>query len=144
MRVVLWFFGAVIIALCAGFAMQVIVANRAASSVFGKDFCWLRQGPDVMNIKELEFAPVQAFLPNPFQQLNRRYVGIGIDDPEVLSPHFAIMTIIEDGPRIAAWSYRDMAFWQGYDGLLDVFVSAETRDACRRYIEQGARDDQSS
>ena len=144
MRVVLWFFGAVIIALTVGFATQVIFANKAAPEVFGKDFCWLRQGPDVINIKELEFTPVQAFLPNPFQQLNRRYVGIGIDDPEVRSPHFAIMKITEDGPRIAAWSYRDIAFWQGYEGLLDVFVSAETRDACRRYVETGAVDDLSS
>lgn len=132
MTSVLWgLFGIAVLVLLV-FAMQVLLANRAAKSVFDAPYCWLRPGDDVTNLKELSFAGTGFFLPNPATQINRRLFGFGIDDPEVRSPHFAILAFGADGqPRVAGWSYRQFGFYTEDQAVLRQFVSPETQETCR-------------
>ena len=127
----------VMVLMAAGFAAEIALANRKAASTFDGPVCWLRQGEDRTNLKELELAPPGWFMPDPLGQLNRRIIGIGLDDPEVLSPHFAIMGFVDGTPRLAAWSYRQMNFWQEDQEVLRRFVSDATREACLRRLNEG-------
>lgn len=128
----------IVLALLVGvvFGVQIVVANRSAPTVFGPNFCWLEQGDDITNIRTLRLAKQGSFIPNPVKQVNRRLFGIGLDDPEVLSPHFAILAFDETGaPRVAAWSYRQMSFWTEPEDLLLLFAPGGLRDACRARFE---------
>lgn len=118
------------------FAAQVLAANRAAPAVFGEKFCWLSHGSDVTKLKEMTLTQQGWFVPNPFRQLNRRVIGIGINDPEVPSPHFAIIALSGDDIRVAGWSYRKMAFWQEDQEVLRRFVSGETIKRCATILDE--------
>ena len=121
----------------AAFAAQVILANRAATRDFGPQICWLKQGRDVVNIRELEFATTGYFIPNPLMLFNRRFVGLGMEDPAVLSPHFALLAPDANGTlKVWGWSLRKRNFWRDENGTIDKFVSDELRETCKQVIAQ--------
>ncbi|MBO6767351.1 MAG: hypothetical protein JJ901_03480 [Erythrobacter sp.] len=118
------------------FAAQVILANRAAARDFGPRVCWLKQGSDTVNLRELEFSTTGYFIPNPLTLLNRRFLGLGMEDQAVLSPHFAVLAPSADGTlEIWAWSLRKRAFWRDENGTIDKFASADLRDKCEAMLE---------
>lgn len=118
-------------------AAQVILANRAATRDFGPQICWLKQGRDVVNIRELEFATTGYFIPNPLMLFNRRFIGMGMEDPAVFSPHFAVYAAGENGEfKVWGWSFRRSAFWRDENGTIDKFVSTDVREACEMMIAQ--------
>lgn len=121
------------------FSAQVIIANRSAASVFNAPYCWLRPGPDVVNLRELSFAGTSVFVPNPARQINRGLLGLGLDDPEVRSPHFAILAFDSDDlARVAGWSYSHLAFFAEDQAVLRQFVSSETIARCRSAVSASA------
>ena len=126
----------ILVAIGALFAAQVILANRVASRDFGPRVCWLKQGSDTVNLRQLEFATTGYFIPIPLTLLNRRFLGIGMEDPAVLSPHFAILAPNADGTLdIWGWSVRKRAFWRDENGTIDKFISAELRDNCKTILD---------
>lgn len=125
-------FIAIIGILCIGFLALVVLSNRAASREFGPDFCWLKQGRDVVNLRELEFATTGYFVPNPLTLINRRFLGIGMEDPGVKSPHFAVLAPNDAGDYVVwGWSFRTLSFWRDDNGTIDKFVSDDLRETCK-------------
>ena len=122
---------------CAAFAVQVSLANRVAARDFGPHYCWLKQGRDTVNLRELEFATTGYFVPNPLALFNRRLIGLGMEDPAVLSPHFAVLAPDSDGTlQVWGWSLRKRNFWRDENGTIDKFVSDELRETCKQIIAQ--------
>ncbi|MGB3469309.1 MAG: hypothetical protein WBA51_00635 [Erythrobacter sp.] len=117
-------------------AAQVILANRAAVRDFGPQVCWLKQGSDTVNLRQLEVTTTGYFIPDPLTLLNRRFLGLGMEDPAVLSPHFAVLAPSADGTlEIWGWSFRKRAFWRDENGTIDKFTSADLREKCRVMLE---------
>ncbi len=57
-------------------------------------------------------GPKGIYVPNPLRQLNRRFLGLGLDEASVYAPHFAVAALDADGrPALWGWSYRDWDFW---------------------------------
>lgn len=136
MRNVMTFVIVMLIVIGVLFAAQVILANRAAARDFGPRVCWLKQGSDTVNLRQLEFATTGYFIPNPLTLLNRRFLGIGMEDPAVLSPHFAVLAPNADGTLdIWGWSFRKRAFWRDENGTIDKFASADLRDNCKAMLD---------
>lgn len=87
----------------------------------------------------LLLGPKGIYVPNPLRQLNRRFVGLGLDETSVYAPHFAVAALDADGrPELWGWSYRDWDFWSISEktqsrrfGALDDFIGEEKiRAAC--------------
>lgn len=122
------------------FVAQVILANRAAARDFGPRVCWLKQGSDTVNLRQLEFATTGYFIPNPLTLLNRRFPGIGMEDPAVLSPHFAVLAPNADGTLdIWGWSFHERAFWRDANGTIDKFASADLRNNCMTFLDSAEK-----
>jgi len=123
--------------LCGVAGVKVALANRAAARDFGSHYCWLKQGRDTVNLRELEFATTGYLVPNPFALFNRRLMGLGMEDPAVLSPHFAVLAQDADGTlKVWGWSLRKRNFWRDENGTIDKFVSEELRETCKQIIAQ--------
>ena len=136
MRSIMILFIAICAVVAALFAAQVVMANRTAARDFGPKLCWLKQGKDVVNLRQLEFATAGYFLPNPFTLLNRRFIGLGMEDPAVLSPHFAILAMNDEGAmEIWGWSFRKWGFWRDDNGTIDQFASPELRAQCAAVLD---------
>lgn len=111
--------------------------ERAADRVTRGERCWFGHGPDVVRIRDLQFEGLEAPPLRPLQQINRRFVGLGLTDPEVLSPHLMVLWVDAEGrEQTAGWSYRTGSFWRMDQDRAYPFVSPEGRDACRRALEE--------
>ena len=117
---------------------QIVIANRIAARDFGPDACWFVQEDRPHNLPELVAGPSGFYVPSPLRQINRRFIGIGIEDRNVRAPHFAIAALDRDGrPALWGWSYRQRDFWPiskdawSRGGYLADFASEEAiRTAC--------------
>jgi hypothetical protein len=129
-----WFalgLGVTLLAAAFIFAVQIVAANRQAANNFGDVTCWLVPEPKPRNLPEFAQGPKGYYIPNPFQQVNRAIIGIGIDDPAVHAPHFGLVYRDGDGQiKLAAWSYRKMAFWTEPQEKLQMFVTKLDLEAC--------------
>ncbi|MCK4207588.1 hypothetical protein J3U99_22835 [Brucella pituitosa] len=91
---------------------EIVVANQIAQRDFGPEPCWFIQEDRPINMPELIAGPHGIYVPNPLRQINRRFVGLGLSDPEVLAPHFAVAALDAKGrPALWGWSYHNMGFW---------------------------------
>lgn len=87
-------------------------ANQIAEQNFGPVPCWFVQWVPDRSPPQLMPGPRGFYLPNPFRQINRRFVGVGLRDPEVVAPHFAVAALNHQGlPALWGWSYRKRDFW---------------------------------
>lgn len=95
-----------------GWLYEIRRANVIAQRDFGPNPCWFVHRLPAGDPQHLVAGPRGFYLPNPLRQLNRRFVGFGIDDPQVLALHFAVAARDADGtPGLWGWSYRERAFW---------------------------------
>lgn len=105
------FVGVPILALLLWLAM-ILRANQIAEHNFGPVPCWFVQWVPDRSPPRLMPGPQGFYLPNPFRQINRRFVGVGVKDPEVLAPHFAVAALDHQGrPALWGWSYGKLDFW---------------------------------
>ncbi len=117
---------------------EIVMANQIAQRDFHEKPCWFVQGDQPVKMPGLVAGPQGIYVPNLLRQLNRRFVGLGLDEPNLYGPHFAVATLDADGrPALWAWSYKKADFWplsdkaQSRGGVLTDFVSEETlRTAC--------------
>ncbi len=117
---------------------QIATANWLAYRNFGSEPCWFGPEPHPVNLPELIPAAHGIYIPNPLTQINRRYIGFGVDDMNVHAPHFALATLDENGEVLLwGWSYRQWNFWSLGDtmrrnqGALNDFVADKVvRDYC--------------
>lgn len=110
-RLTLIFSGIIAILLLAWLA-ETVVANQIAQRDFSPEPCWFIQEDRPINWPELVAGPQGIYVPNPLRQINRRFVGLALSDPEVLAPHFAVAALDAKGrPALWGWSYRKMDFW---------------------------------
>ena len=100
-------FGVVAICLLA-FALWfalIFQANRIARRDFSATPCWFVQERNPQNLPGLVAGPRGFYVPNPFRQLNRRFFGFGLDEPDSYAPHFAVAALDAEGrPALWAWS----------------------------------------
>ena len=117
----------------------IFIANRIAQRDFAATPCWFIQEDQPHNIPKLVPGPQGFYIPNPLRQLNRRFVGLGLDEPSIYAPHFAVAALDADGrAALWGWSYRKMDFWSISEraqsrriGRLVDFISEEKiRAAC--------------
>lgn len=93
-------------------SIEIIVANRIAERDFADEPCWLVQTDRPIRFPRLVPGPKGSYIPNLLRQLNRRYVGLGVYDLQVRSPHFAVAGLDAKGrPALWGWSYLKMDFW---------------------------------
>ncbi|MGH6763589.1 MAG: hypothetical protein ACRECW_18595 [Phyllobacterium sp.] len=118
---------------------EIVVANQIAQRDFSSEPCWFIQEDRPINMPELVAGPQGIYVPNPLRQINRRFIGLGLSDPEVLAPHFAVAALDAKGrPALWGWSYRKIDFWSLTEksqsrrtGPLADFISEEAiRAAC--------------
>ena len=87
-------------------------ANQIARRDFGPNPCWFVQEAPAGDPQNLAPGPRGTYLPNPLRQINRRFIGIGVEDPQVRVPHFALAARNPDGqPALWGWSYLGWQFW---------------------------------
>lgn len=87
-------------------------ANRIAQRDFGPKPCWFVQKPEADDPPGLVAGPRGFYMPNPFRQMNRRFLRLGAD-PGVTPLHFAVAALDAEGePNLWAWSYRERRFWE--------------------------------
>jgi hypothetical protein len=87
-------------------------ANKIAQRNFGPAPCWFVHAVPSSSPPRLMPGPRGAYVPNPFRQLNRRFVGLGVEDFEVFTPHFAVAALDSKGrPTLWGWSYWNLDFW---------------------------------
>lgn len=113
-------------------------ANRIAQRDFGPVPCWFVQKASGRMPPGLVPGPRGFYVPNPLQQINRRLIGLGVEDSEVLPLHFAVAARMADGtPNLWAWSYRERRFFalpppgeQSSNGFYNAIDSAAILAAC--------------
>jgi hypothetical protein len=87
-------------------------ANQIARHNFGPEPCWFVHAVPDRSPPRLMPGPRGFHLPNPLRQINRRFIGLGVKDPEVLAPHFAVAALDHRGrPTLWGWSYWTLDFW---------------------------------
>lgn len=92
--------------------VEIVMANQIAQRDFASNPCWFVQEDRPINMPELVAGPQGIYVPNPLRQINRRFVGLGLSDPEVTAPHFAVATLdVKGRPTLWGWSYRNRDFW---------------------------------
>jgi hypothetical protein len=113
---------------------EIFRANRIAREKFGPSPCWFVQRANGRFPPLMAPGPRGFYLPNPLQQFNRRWLGLFIEDPAVLAPHFAVAARDARGdPALWGWSYRNRDFWSlrkpggrlGHGGADDFFTDPE-------------------
>lgn len=131
-RLTLIFSGIFAILLLAWLA-EIVVANQIAQRDFSSNPCWFVPEDHPVLIPNLVAGPRGIYVPNPLRQVNRRFIGLGLRDPAVHAPHFAVAALDADGrPAVWGWSYWKMDFWSLTDksqsrrfGALHDFISEE-------------------
>jgi hypothetical protein len=117
---------------------EMLRANKIARRDFGPVPCWFVQKESGQSPPGLMPGPRGFYLPNPFQQLNRRFIGLGVADSEVLALHFAVSARDASGaPNLWGWSYRERRFFalplpgeQSSNGFYNAIESQEILAAC--------------
>ena len=137
-----WFLFSLLTVICLSlliWIVQIFVANRIAQRDFATTPCWFVQEDRPQNLPGLAPGPKGFYIPNPLRQLNRRFVGLYLDETSVYAPHFAVAALDADGrPALWGWSYRKMDFWSLTEksqsrrtGPLATFISEkDIRAAC--------------
>ena len=131
-RLTLIFSGIIAILLLAWLA-EIVMANQIAQRDFSSNPCWFIQEDRPVLTPGLVAGPQGFYIPNPLRQINRRFIGLGLNEPQVHGPHFAVAALDADGrPAVWGWSYLKMDFWslteksQGRrTGALADFISEE-------------------
>ena len=91
---------------------SIWLANQIAQRHFGPDPCWFVHAVPDSSPPRLMPGPRGFYVPNPLRQVNRRFVGLGVKDFEVFTPHFAAAALDSQGrPALWGWSYRSLDFW---------------------------------
>ena len=102
-------FAVVIFALIGFWLFQIASANRIAKRDFAPEACWFVQEKQPHSLPELVFGSSGFYVPNPLRQINRRFIGFGMEDANVRAPHFAIASLDREGrPALWGWSYSGL------------------------------------
>lgn len=116
--------------------LLILNANWIGRRDFSATPCWFVQENNPQNLPGLATGPRGFYMPNPFRQLNRRFFGFGLDEPNNYAPHFAVAVLDAEGrPALWAWSYRNNQFWplsevsQSRGGVVADFVDEATISA---------------
>ena len=117
----------------------IVMANQIARRDFSRDPCWFIPEDNPASLPELVAGPKGIYVPNPIRQINRRFLGFGLDEPNVYAPHFAVAALDADGrPALWGWSFLNMDFWsisekaqsRGNGSLADFATEDAIRAAC--------------
>lgn len=117
---------------------EIVVANQIAQRDFSPTPCWFVPEDHPVLIPNLVAGPRGFYVPNPLRQINRRYIGLGLREPQVHAPHFAVAALDADGrPTLWGWSYSNMDFWRldmaqsrGRPGLAEFITEDAMLAAC--------------
>ena len=118
---------------------QILMANHIARRDFSQSPCWFVPEEQPSRMPKLVAGPSGMYIPNPFQQINRRFVGFGLNEPNLYAPHFAVAALDAEGrPALWGWSFLHMDFWsisekaqsRGNGPLADFATEAAIRAAC--------------
>ena len=119
--------------------VQVVRAHQIAWRDFSENPCWFIPEDHPANMPELVAGPEGIYVPNPLRLINRRFIGFGLDEPNVYAPHFAVAVLDAEGrPALWGWSFRHMDFWsisdqaqsRGKGSLADFATEEAIRAAC--------------
>ncbi|MFB8342423.1 hypothetical protein ACWGNA_26965 [Brucella cytisi] len=117
---------------------EIVAANQIARRDFSSNPCWFVPEARPVLIPKLVAGPRGLYVPDPLRQINRRYVGLGLRDPAVRAPHFAVAALDGKGPpALWGWSYLNRDFWQldmaqsrGAPGLAEFITEDAMLAAC--------------
>lgn len=123
-----------LLAVAALWLAGIVAANHIARRDFGPRPCWFVQEDRPLRLPRLVPGGQGILVPNPLRQINRAWLGLGLDEPGLRAPHFAVVGRDAEGaPALWGWSYRKFAFWplHGPESALIEFASPEEiRAAC--------------
>ena len=92
--------------------IEIVTANQIARRDFSQNPCWFVPEDNPANMPGLVPGPKGIYVLNPLRLINRRFIGFGLNDPNVHAPHFAVAALDTEGrPALWGWSFRNMDFW---------------------------------